>query len=54
MIKNDFKEKIEQLFDEKVIKMEALTSKVTLLSFTGKKYIVKKVNICIKLRYILQ
>ena len=45
MIKNDFKERIEHLFDEKVIKMEALTSKVTLLSFTGKKYIVKKVNV---------
>ena len=45
MIKNDFKEKIEQLFNDKLTKIEALTSKVTLLSFGNNKYIVKRVNV---------
>ena len=45
MIKNDFKEKIEQLFNDKILRIEALTSKVTLLSFKDNKFIVKKVNV---------
>ena len=45
MIKIDFKEKIEEIFNEKIIKMEALTTQVTLLLFKNAKYIVKKVSI---------
>ena len=45
MIKNDFKEKVEELFKEKIIKVEALTPQVTLLLFTNAKYIVKNVNL---------
>ena len=45
MIKNDFKEKLEELFKDKIVKIEALTLQVTLLSFDTGKYIVKKVNI---------
>ena len=45
MIKNDFKEKLEELFKDKIIKIEALTLQVTLLSFETGKYIVKKVNV---------
>ena len=43
MIKIDFKEKIEEIFNDKIIKMEALTTQVTLLLFKNAKYIVKKV-----------
>ena len=31
MIKNDFKEKLEEIFNDKITKMEALTTQVTLL-----------------------
>ena len=45
MIKNDFKEKLEEIFNDKITKMEALTTQVTLLFFKDKKYIVKKVSL---------
>lgn len=44
MLKNDFS-KIEESFNSKIIKKEALTSMVTLLSFPEGKIILKKVNI---------
>lgn len=45
MIKNEFKEKVEEIFNKKITKIEALTFQVTLLSFNNVKYIIKKVNI---------
>ena len=45
MIKNELLSKIEESFNSKILKQEALTDMVTLLSFKDSKYIIKKVNI---------
>lgn len=45
MIKNEFASKIEEAFNSNIIKKEALTSTVTLLSFNDSKIVLKKVNI---------
>ena len=44
MIKSEFYSKIEESFNAKIIKVEALTFNVTLLSFADKNVILKKVN----------
>ena len=45
MLKNDKFTKIEEAFNSKIIKTEALTNIVTLLSFNDSKIILKKVNV---------
>ena len=45
MIKNELLSKIEESFNSKILKQEALTDMVTLLSFNDSKYVIKKVNI---------
>jgi hypothetical protein len=45
MIKNEFILKIEESFNSKIIKQEALTDMVTLLYFNESKIVLKKVNV---------
>ena len=51
VLKNELKNKIEESFKEKIIKIEAITFEVTLLSFQTGKIIVKRVSNKVKNTY---